>query len=298
MMAWYEDIKALTEKTPEELSNFIRGHARTYSRSSQRSSSDGMIDEEDDTPFAVDPAVSNPSSRQESFQNKSHTGGRFPSDIQVNAQRGLLMPLSPTSSGSGPVDEEAMARAASFNNANRDRDTIAAAGALPGSGIGDNYAYYYQPPVGQAYGNTSSVKIDQAPSHAAMIDHAARQDGVNPYNGEPIGSQGFNVAQSPNPPVFVAGPMSVGAPQTPGTSITSLSEDSDIPTSFNNYHTQFAAAGLRDERARAELMNGSVKQTSRVVQNGQVRPSGQRNNSVPHVPGEYPRSTPLGTPMA
>lgn len=298
MMAWYEDIKALTEKTPEELSNFIRGHARTYSRSSQRSSSDGMIDEEDDTPFTVDPAVSNPSSRQDSFQNKSHTGGRFPSDIQVNAQRGLLMPLSPTSSGSGPVDDEAMAKAASINSANQDRDTIAAAGALPGSGIGDNYpAYYHQPPVGQSYGNTSSAKIDQAPSHAAMIDHAARQDGVNPYNGEPIGSQRFNAAQSPKPPGFVAGPVSVGVPQTPGTSITSLSEESDIPTSLNTYPAQFAAGGFRDERARAELLNGSLKQTSRMVQNGQVRPSGQRNDSVPHIPGEYPRSTPLGTPM-
>src|SRR3569833_3482518 len=49
MMAWYEDIKALTERTPQERSVFVRGHSRSYSRSSQRSvSSDGVVDEDAD----------------------------------------------------------------------------------------------------------------------------------------------------------------------------------------------------------------------------------------------------------
>ncbi|GAP89850.2 putative ph domain-containing protein [Rosellinia necatrix] len=74
MMAWYEDIKALTEKTHEELSNFVRSHSRAYSRASQQStSSDGVVDEEDEMPFSVDPAVSIPNSRQDSFQSKTHT---------------------------------------------------------------------------------------------------------------------------------------------------------------------------------------------------------------------------------
>ncbi|KAH8157588.1 hypothetical protein CIB48_g10662 [Xylaria polymorpha] len=137
MMAWYEAIKTVTEKSPEELSNFIRGHARTYSRSSERSiSSDGMVDEEDEVPFSADPAVSIPSSRQDSFQNKSHTGGRFPSDIQVNAQRGLLVPQSPTSSGIGFVEHGTNMGETSMNGTNPDHDIIAAAGALPGRGVG------------------------------------------------------------------------------------------------------------------------------------------------------------------
>ncbi|KAI1190391.1 hypothetical protein F5B17DRAFT_87327 [Nemania serpens] len=309
MMAWYEDIKALTEKSAEELSNFVRGHSRTYSRSSQRSvSSDGMVDEEDDIPFTADPAVSVPSSRQDSYQSKSHTGGRFPSDIQVNAQRGLLVAPSPTSSGGGFVENDSATRENLMNGANPDHDIIAAAGALPGSGIGDNYASNYpSQPVGQSYGNTSSVRIDQVPSHAAMADYAAREDGVNPYSGEFLGIQRLNSGQSSNAPIVVAGPVSVGMPETSGTSITSLSEDSGLPNSSDTRHTQFADgyAVPKDERWQGTAAAGNARQAPWTVnsgtfgsQNGQARPGGQRMNSVPHVPGEYPQSTPGATPMA
>ncbi|KAI3319949.1 hypothetical protein HD806DRAFT_538909 [Xylariaceae sp. AK1471] len=307
MMAWYEDIKALTEKSPEELSNFFRGHARTYSRSSQRSvSSDGMVDEEDDVPFSPDPAVSVPSSRQDSFQNRPHTGGRFPSDIQVNAQRGLLVPVSPTISGSGLIDNETAMRAQT-NGGNPDHDIIAAAGALPGSGVGDNYPSHHPSHfVGQSYGNTSSVRMDQAPSHAAIIDYAAREDGVNPYSGEPVGLQRFNSGRSSNAPIVVAGPVTVPAniPQTSGASI-SLSEESGLSSSFDTQHTPLADGYTvhKDGRSQTNMGNGSLKQAPGMVngtpfapQNGQARPGGQRSNSTPHVPGEYPRSTPSGTP--
>jgi hypothetical protein len=309
MMAWYEDIKAITEKSPEELSNFFRGHARTYSRSSQRSvSSDGMVDEEDDVPFSPDPAVSVPSSRQDSFQNRPHTGGRFPSDIQVNAQRGLLVPVSPTVSGSGPVDNKAVIRGAQTNGSNPDHDIIAAAGALPGSGVGENYpSGHYSHFVGQSYGNTSSVRMDQAPSHAAIIDYAAREDGVNPYSGEPVGLQRINSGRSSNAPIVVAGPVTVPTdmPQTAGTSISGMSEESGLSSSFDVQHTALADGymGYKDERLQSNRENGSLKQTSGTgnstpfgPQNGQARPGGQRSNSTPHVPGEYPRSTPGGTP--
>merc|ERR1712169_159434 len=54
MMAWYEDIKVLTEKTPEERSQFVRSHSRSLSRSSRRSvSSDGPVDEDDEEPFSA-----------------------------------------------------------------------------------------------------------------------------------------------------------------------------------------------------------------------------------------------------
>ncbi|KAI0431265.1 hypothetical protein F5Y09DRAFT_199822 [Xylaria sp. FL1042] len=308
MMAWYEDIKALTEKSPEELSNFVRGHARTYSRSSQRSvSSDGVVDEEDEVPFSADPAVSVPSSRQDSFQNKSHTGGRFPSDIQVNAQRGLLVPLSPTSSGAGLVDNETPIREAPINGTNPDHDIIAAAGSLPGSGIGNNYPNtYHSQLVGQSYGNTSNVRIDQAPNHATLVDYAAREDGVNPYSGEPLGLQRFNSGRSSQAPIVVAGPVPVGLSQTSGASITSLSEGSSLASSSSAQQASRVDGFVvsRDERMQANMTNGSLKQAPRAVssdtfglQNGQARPGNQRNNSIPHVPGEYPRSTPGGTPM-
>ena len=301
MMAWYEDIKVLTEKSPEEVSNFVRGHARTYSRSSQRSvSSDGVVDEEDDVPFSADPAVSVPSSRQDSFQSKSHTGGRSPSEIQVNAQRGLLVPLSPTSSGAELVESETGTRGAPMSDANLDHDAIAAAGSLAGSGIGDHYSNYYNSqPIGQSYGNTSSVRIDQAPSHAAVVDYAAREDGVNPYSGQPVGVQRYNSGRLAQAPIVVAGPTPVNMPQTAGASVTSLSENSSLASSFNAQPQSFV------DRSQGNMANGSLKPNPRAgsgdtfgLLNGHSRPDNPRNDSIPHVPGEYPRGTPASTPMA
>lgn len=75
MMAWYEDIQALTEKTPEERSTFVKGHSRTLSRSSQRSvSSDGMVDDEDEEPFVSNEhaaaVVTPPGTRHDSISNR------------------------------------------------------------------------------------------------------------------------------------------------------------------------------------------------------------------------------------
>ncbi|KAI1338088.1 hypothetical protein F5Y15DRAFT_417140 [Xylariaceae sp. FL0016] len=292
MMAWYEDIKALTEKSPEELSHFVKGHARTYSRSSQRStSSDGMVDEDDEEPFSVDPSVASPGSRHESVSSRPEPGGRFPSDIQVNAQRGMHVPLSPSSTGSGFQENEYTMRGAAPDGYS-DRDTVAAASALPGSGLGEPYARNRNSTlIGQSYGNTSSVRMDQAPSHAAVIDSQARADGVNPYSGQPTANRMTDV------PVVMTGPVSA---LTDSTSTTILSQDSNIPSSYGN------TTGDGDGRQQAYVTmdysahmeqqpmlhgNGFTKEQS-VPQNGHVRPDGQRTNSTPHVPGEYPRSTP------
>ncbi|KAI1385256.1 uncharacterized protein F4822DRAFT_412539 [Hypoxylon trugodes] len=314
MMAWYEDIKALTEKSPEELSNFVRGHARTYSRTSQRSiSSDGMVDEEDDEPFSVDPAVASPGSRQEPLQNRPEPGGRFPSDLQVNAQRGLQVPRSPSSVGSGFVGNEYTMGGANMNS-NQDRDVIAAAGALPGSGLGEPYAGNRASQlVGQSYGNTPSVRMDQAHSHAAIIDHEAKADGVNPYNAEPIipqqqqqplQQQRNQPSQPLNAPIVIPGPASSS------TLDTVTSQDSGNPGAFEmatdvqqKYAPAPAAYGA--QRREQPQSNGYTKPLPGVAtgipfsgQNGQPRPYGDRTNSNPHVPGEYPRSTPGGTPGA
>lgn len=102
MMAWYEDIKALTEKTPQERNEFVRGHSRSFSRTSSRRSisSDGMVDEDDDEPYAAHTspaALSIGQGPQQDVPRRPSPGGRFPSDIEVHAQRGLQAPLSPSS---------------------------------------------------------------------------------------------------------------------------------------------------------------------------------------------------------
>lgn len=307
MMAWYEDIKALTEKSPEELSNFVRGHARTISRSSQRTtSSDGMVDEEDDEPFSIDPAVASPGSRHESLQNRPEPGGRFPSDIQVNAQRGLQVPRSPSSTGSAYLATEYTMGGAN-PHVNQDRDIIAAAGSLPGSGLGEPYpGNRASQLVGQTYGNTPSVRMDQAHSHAAVIDNEARADGVNPYNGEPVQQQQPQRAQAQaarysNVPVVIPGPGPAAGTSQSQMLETTTSQDSGNPSPFEmatdgqqqNYapHTVTYSGGNGYMKPLPNPATGSAVPFS--AQNGQAaRPYGDRTNSNPHVPGEYPRGTP------
>ena len=61
MMAWFEDIRNLTEKTGEERNAFVRKHARSFSNTSEQDrgtvSSDGMEeDEADAVPYSADAA--------------------------------------------------------------------------------------------------------------------------------------------------------------------------------------------------------------------------------------------------
>ncbi|KAK0610437.1 hypothetical protein B0T17DRAFT_113314 [Bombardia bombarda] len=164
MMAWYEDIKTLTEQTPEERNNFVRVHGRSVSRSSQRSSvsSDG-VDDDEDPPFAASSVVSVSQPPRQDTLPRRPSGGRFPSDLQVNAQRGLQVPLSPVSVSSG------------FNE-NSDGDAIAAAGALPGSGY---WQHYNGQEPNHEHGNTSGTHRDE---HNAVSSRPPYTDGLG---GEP-----------------------------------------------------------------------------------------------------------------
>ena len=159
MMAWYADIKELTEKRGKERDAFVRrSHARSLSGGSMKAhsigdSSDGGLeeDEADAQPYSSEQSVRgvppaekagdrgidtridrNAEAGQEVYtygdeqldaagwrpSQRPSPGGRFPSDLNVH--RGLQAPLSPSSGES---------------STERDRDAIAAAGALPGSGM-------------------------------------------------------------------------------------------------------------------------------------------------------------------
>ncbi|KAF5876523.1 putative ph domain-containing protein [Botrytis fragariae] len=160
LLAWYEDIKTLTEKSPQERNAFVRQHARSVSGTSQRAgsiSSDGVMDEEDEEPFSAHTSAIVGTQGLKQEQKRPEPGGRFPSDLQINATRGLQAPLSP-SSGSSIFGGEA-------------DDAVITAAALPASGVGHRY--------GETPGHAS-------PTHAQMINQAAEEDGVNPYTYEPI----------------------------------------------------------------------------------------------------------------
>ena len=179
MMAWYEDIKALTEKTAEERSQFVRTHSRSLSRSSRRSlSSDGMLDEDDDDePFSATEMDVNPEPREDMVSRRPQAGGRFPSDLQVNAQRGLQAPQSPSSVSSGHQD---------FPNA----EEYAVAGALPVAAYvaGQESRQLHHAPQENhmGYGGTVQTPMDDMPSQAAVACEQGHNDGINPYTSEPV----------------------------------------------------------------------------------------------------------------
>lgn len=216
MMAWYEDIKALTEKTPEERSNFLRGapgHGRSFSRTSQRSSmsSDGGVEDDDqEPPFTAsmgslgqqNPQLQQQHFRQDGLQRRP-SGGRFPSDIQVNAQRGLQVPVSPLSVSSG-------------NNDHIDGDVTTASG-MPGTG--GAYRQQEQPYNGvqQHQYQPADYRATAATGTQYGLDGDA--DVFSSRNKHPNGATGdqYNQQQSsPNhgrqpPPVAVA--ITTGASQ-------------------------------------------------------------------------------------
>ena len=122
MLAWYEDVKNLTEMTGMEREAFVRKHARSVSAGSATApsvSSDGIEDEDeaDRVPYSASASQVEHAPPQEQTPPRPQPGGRFPSD--VNIDRHLLMPRSSPSSGTSS-DEH---------------DAVAAAGALPGSGV-------------------------------------------------------------------------------------------------------------------------------------------------------------------
>ncbi|ETS85492.1 hypothetical protein PFICI_03517 [Pestalotiopsis fici W106-1] len=312
MMAWYEDVKALTEKTPEERSNFVRSHVRSLSRSSQRSvSSDGMVDDEDEEPFVSEEnaaaVVASPGSRPDSM-NRPAPGGRFPSDLQVNAQRGLQVPLSPSSQSSGFLEHSEYAMRGGITNGNTvsDYDAIAAAGALPGSGIGEGYPgnRRSQLMVGQNYGKTPSVNnMATAPSHAAMLHDQAAQDGINPYSGEPAIAQHYNNMNSHR---FSEAPMVAGQDHETNVALHFRNNSSfkqpdsqpAFPPAVAAYDYGNTNGGLGHVPSVADSDFSAVSSDTYPSTYGAPRPvaGGRRMDSTPHVPGEYPRSTPAQTP--
>lgn len=164
MLAWFEDIKNLTEKTGAERNEFIRrSHARSVSAGSHRAgsiSSDGMDeDEADQVPYSATPSQSDIPAQKEKFPERPNPGGRFPSQINVN--RDSQVPLAPSSPSSSD-----------------DREIVAAAG-LPGSGV----------PFGDPGHQIQAGGDDAAPLlEAAYFPGERKQE----YNGLPV-HQGPNL---------------------------------------------------------------------------------------------------------
>lgn len=123
MLAWFSDIKSLTEKTGAERKEFIRrSHARSVSAGSHKAgsiSSDGGMDEDeaDEVPYSATASQAEIPPQVEKLPQRPNPGGRFPSALKIN--RDSQVPVSPSSPSSSTGD----------------REIIAAASALPESGV-------------------------------------------------------------------------------------------------------------------------------------------------------------------
>lgn len=328
MMAWYEDIKSLTEAAPQERNAFVRSHARSFSGASQKASSissDGVMDEEDEEPFSTEAsAVMQGPSKQETAR-RPEPGGRFPSDIKVDPARGLQVPLSPSSASS------------SIGN-HSDRDVVAAAAVLPGSGFGNHFSEPSKPRRSTDYARRE--KIEQQPSHADQLQHDARKDGMNPYTYEPIEphrlDQPANQHQptmnltdatdgdvQPNERQHMAPPIIMGGVHEQQHQVDSRVHKSEgmadsapattSPMSHEQLAMQEAATIAVDDTALLQHQQPVVTDSAQVQQpagqdQGQAEPTTldegvdgtchchhdlSMRNSEMHVPGEYPAPTPI-----
>lgn len=137
MLAWYDDINSLIDKTADERNAFVTRHKRSLSTSSRASiSSDGGLeeDEADRVPFSASQSVNNhPVAHESELPSRPSPGGRFPSDLQLDRS---LQARGPSSGSSSEVG----------------LDITAAAGGLTAPHASYPHAYDERTPMDAAYG--------------------------------------------------------------------------------------------------------------------------------------------------
>lgn len=261
MMAWYEDIRALTETSPEERTAFVRSHSRrSTSRSSHRSiSSDGLDEDQDEEPFTATEQDVIPGPRTDLASRRPQPGGRFPSDMQVNAQRGLQVPRSPSS-------------VASSQEPSPGAHVVAAATAIPGTATAaySTERYNRNQEGHLEYGQEGVTPITDVHAQAVSAEHEAQVDGVNPYTSEPL-DQGHGDQQN-----VLATPLTIPGTRQPVVMANGLGGDKHLDPAQN-------AAG----------MNGASGSEGSDLNGGHYTNTGGAGGNVNMVavsPGAIPRS--------
>ncbi|OCK86208.1 hypothetical protein K432DRAFT_388029 [Lepidopterella palustris CBS 459.81] len=210
MLAWFEDIKNLTEKSGEERNAFVRRHTRSVSQGSQRSvSSDGGMDEDeaDEVPFSVNQSIISEAARDEPPDRPS-PGGRFPSDVQVN--RHLQAPLSP-SSGSSDIDH----------------DLTSASGGLQGSYLGSDYQEHetnyelgkpqqqQEPMHSQQYGQPDNTLIGGPSTYQQEQQQQQQRQPIQPLHPIQPTPAPYPTSSNPTPSAYQPEPPPISSPQQP-----------------------------------------------------------------------------------
>lgn len=328
LMAWFADIKELTEKSGKERDAFVRrSHARSVSGGSMKAysiggSSDGGLeeDEADAQPYSSEQSVRGISAaamtRGRSTDNQPEVnaqagdatyryrdenldavgwrpsqrpspGGRFPSDLNVH--RGLQAPLS---------------RSSGESSTERDRDAIAAAGALPGSGIPYTQSAATQQLLAPA--QTSTSQNDNLMARSGEHDHhtqpSAGQGHAQPPQRStvtPPQQYGQQQQQYSQPPQNYAQPPEQSHPM-----ISQLTEDPNLAQSQREHTTPLAAAAVGGAAVGAAATHHHNKSPEQQQQQQQqhvetVTAEMEQATAVPaHGTSSAPIMTDAGTAMS
>ncbi|KAF2707433.1 hypothetical protein K504DRAFT_411658 [Pleomassaria siparia CBS 279.74] len=232
MLAWYEDIKNLTEKSGEERNAFVRRHARSVSRSSARSvSSDGGLeeDEADRVPYSANQSMIREPVRADPPTRPS-PGGRFPSDIQMD--RNLQAPLSPNSSGSSEVGH----------------DLSSASGGLA---------------AGYAYPTESTVHENINPQQQNQVPYASQNAYGDGYNNPDTTYQNYN--QQPTAPEqtpYYSNPTPINYQSAPNTYPPASTNYQPQPDSYQPVSTTYEAPVTSQTPVQAESIHQLDRHTS------------------------------------
>lgn len=256
MLAWYDDIMNLTEKTGEERNAFLRQHARSVSGGSHKPasiSSDGAMDEDeaDQVPYSATASqVRQPMPEQDRLLKRPQPGGRFPSDLNVN--RNLLVPLSPSSGASSD-----------------DSDIIATAGAPSGSDVGNGHLNH---PVQSKENTTASVAFPGGVSRQAST-HA--KDTPTAQNFEHIDLQEQPAIHGSTQQTPATRSATQPRPTHEGTPSRALSRD--LPRDSSHYDSYIPI------QQKAEYNNLPVHEGAYVYPQQESVTEGTASERAPHV---------------
>lgn len=277
MMAWYEDIKNLAEKTGEERNAFVRRHARSVSNGSQKAgsiSSEGALedDEADEAPYSATASqFTQPSSQEPKLSERPQPGGRFPSDLNVNRD---LQPLSPSSGASSD-----------------DRDIIAAANNLPGTSSEYNPAAKQL--KSQSYGRYMSGGLNESNTenlHAPFNDTYEPIQQKREYNSLPV-QQGPNPSTVPSSYQQDYGyfPMTPAKAATPGAEYNQMPVQSHGISSDGPGAVAYAITSSHLQQSFSPSTSHQIKSPAEVTAASTVGVAGvgayrERNHQQPTSP--------------
>ena len=295
MLAWYEDIQGLTEKTGIEKAAFVRKHARSLSAGSHAApsvSSDGVEeDEADKVPYAAHPAALQSQEVADVIEpatpKRPEPGGRFPSDLNLSRDKRDLQsaPRSPSSSGSAVIadadrldDPEHVQAAGTFLTAehrratdedhvhvrDHQRPTNVASHSGNSESANDNSAnndknrssYGFPPPNASSHRTVRALDVAGSAAQSNSKDHTdADLHAAGASSGVPAAATFFN--ESPQP--ATTSPTNAAAASLP----------------VSAAHPTMSEAGVEDVRSTnkaglARNVKGSL---------GEI-----------HVPGEFPHA--------